>query len=38
VNATPPNAQGVEIGAPLFVAQGDKLEIDTRTGDYRKRV
>jgi elongation factor P len=23
---------------PLFVAQGDKIEIDTRTGEYRKRV
>ncbi|PJB46414.1 MAG: elongation factor P, partial [Comamonadaceae bacterium CG_4_9_14_3_um_filter_60_33] len=27
-----------EIGVPLFVAQGDKVEIDTRTGEYRKRV
>jgi elongation factor P len=23
---------------PLFVAQGDKIEIDTRTGEYKKRV
>jgi elongation factor P len=23
---------------PLFVNQGDKIEIDTRTGEYRKRV
>jgi elongation factor P len=23
---------------PIFVAQGDKVEIDTRTGEYRKRV
>jgi elongation factor P len=23
---------------PLFVAQGDKVEVDTRTGEYRKRV
>jgi elongation factor P len=23
---------------PLFVAQEDKIEIDTRTGEYRKRV
>jgi hypothetical protein len=23
---------------PLFVAQGDYVEIDTRTGEYRKRV
>jgi len=26
------------IGVPLFVAQGDRIEIDTRTGEYRKRV
>ena len=29
---------GFEIGVPIFVAQGDKVEIDTRTGEYRKRV
>jgi len=29
---------GFEIGVPLFVAQGDKIEIDTRTGEYRRRV
>jgi elongation factor P len=29
---------GFEIPVPLFVAQGDKIEIDTRTGEYRKRV
>jgi elongation factor P len=23
---------------PIFVAQGDKVEIDTRTGEYRRRV
>jgi elongation factor P len=23
---------------PLFVAQGDRIEVDTRTGEYRKRV
>ncbi|MCO6958948.1 hypothetical protein LVR13_29055 [Pseudomonas aeruginosa] len=23
---------------PIFVEQGDKIEIDTRTGEYRKRV
>jgi elongation factor P len=23
---------------PLFCAQGDKIEIDTRTGEYRNRV
>jgi elongation factor P len=27
-----------EIQVPAFVAQGDKIEIDTRTHEYRKRV
>ena len=31
-------ATGVEVSVPLFVDQGDKIEIDTRTGEYRKRV
>ena len=31
-------ATGFEIGVPIFVAQGDKVGIDTRTGEYRKRV
>ena len=31
-------ASGFEIPVPLFVAQGDKIEIDTRTGEYRNRV
>ena len=31
-------ATGFEVGVPLFVAQGDKIEIDTRTGEYRRRV
>jgi elongation factor P len=31
-------ATGFEVGVPIFVAQGDKIEIDTRTGEYRKRV
>ncbi len=31
-------ATGFEINVPIFVAQGDKVEIDTRTGEYRKRV
>ena len=31
-------ATGFEVSVPLFVAQGDKIEIDTRTGEYRKRV
>ncbi len=29
---------GFEIPVPLFVNQGDKIEIDTRTGEYRNRV
>ena len=29
---------GFEIQVPIFVAQGDKVEIDTRTHEYRKRV
>ena len=31
-------ATGFEIGVPLFVSQGDKVEIDTRTHEYKKRV
>ena len=31
-------ATGFEVGVPIFVAQGDKIEIDTRTHEYRKRV
>jgi elongation factor P len=31
-------ATGFEIAVPLFVDQGDRIEIDTRTGEYRKRV
>lgn len=31
-------ATGFEVAVPLFVNQGDKIEIDTRTGEYRKRV
>ncbi|KAF5298645.1 hypothetical protein FQA39_LY19217 [Lamprigera yunnana] len=31
-------ATGFEVAVPLFVAQEDKIEIDTRTGEYRKRV
>ena len=31
-------ATGFEVGVPLFVAQGDKIEIDTRTGEYKRRV
>lgn len=29
---------GVEIKVPLFINQGDKVKIDTRTGDYVERV
>ena len=31
-------ATGFEIPVPLFVENGDKIEIDTRTHEYRKRV
>ena len=31
-------ATGFEIAVPLFVQTGDKVEIDTRTHEYRKRV
>ena len=29
---------GVEIRVPIFINQGDKIRIDTRTGDYIERV
>jgi elongation factor P len=29
---------GHEVLVPLFVATGDNIEIDTRTGEYRRRV
>jgi elongation factor P len=29
---------GFEISVPIFVENGDKIEIDTRTHEYRKRV
>ncbi|WP_316827566.1 elongation factor P [Pedobacter miscanthi] len=29
---------GAEIRVPLFVNEGDKIKIDTRTGDYMERV
>jgi len=29
---------GFEIAVPLFVEDGDRIEIDTRTNEYRKRV
>ena len=31
-------ATGLEIAVPLFVQTGDKVEIDTRTNEYKKRV
>ena len=31
-------ATGMTISVPLFVQTGDKVEIDTRTHEYRKRV
>ncbi len=31
-------ATGFSVGVPLFVAHCDKIEIDTRTGEYRRRV
>jgi elongation factor P len=29
---------GVEIKVPMFINQGDKVKVDTRTGDYVERV
>lgn len=29
---------GIEIRVPLFVNQGDKIKVDTRTGEYIERV
>ena len=31
-------ATGYEVQVPLFVETGDRIEIDTRTGEYRRRV
>ncbi len=31
-------ASGLEVQVPLFVSTGDRIEIDTRTGEYRRRV
>jgi elongation factor P len=31
-------ASGLEVQVPLFVNTGDRIEIDTRTGEYRRRV
>jgi elongation factor P len=29
---------GFDVQVPLFVSTGDNIEIDTRTGEYRRRV
>ena len=29
---------GYEIGVPLFITTGEKVKVDTRTGDYLGRV
>lgn len=29
---------GFEVQVPLFVSTGDKIEVDTRTGEYKRRV
>jgi elongation factor P len=34
----PAKLGNLEVQVPLFVATGDKIEIDTRTGEYRRRV
>ena len=31
-------ATGFEVAVPLFVSTGDRIEVDTRTGEYRRRV
>ena len=31
-------ASGFEVPVPLFVSTGDRIEIDTRTGEYKRRV
>ena len=31
-------ASGLEVPVPLFVVTGDNIEIDSRTGQYRRRV
>ena len=31
-------ASSFEVQVPLFVNTGDKIEVDTRTGEYRRRV
>ena len=29
---------GAQVSVPLFVNQGEKIQIDTRTGEYLKRI
>jgi elongation factor P len=29
---------GAEVSVPLFVNEGDKVKVDTRTGEYVERV
>ncbi len=31
-------ATGFEVPVPLFVSTGDRIEVDTRTGEYKRRV
>jgi elongation factor P len=31
-------ATGFQLGVPLFVETGNRIEIDTRTGEYKRRV
>ena len=31
-------ATGFEVAVPLFVSTGDKIEVDTLTGEYKRRV
>ena len=39
-NATKPATleTGAEIRVPLFIEEGDKVRIDTRTGEYMERA
>ena len=40
VNVTKPATveTGAQVAVPIFVNQGDKIQIDTRTGEYLKRL
>jgi elongation factor P len=29
---------GIEVNVPLFVKEGDKVKVDTRTGEYLSRL